>query len=235
MTDHIYRVTLPNGETIHTGYKPLADVWAKRDGAVLAEIDLVEVPPEQHQMTQRWSLLPRLRRLATDFQCHPLSRGISECEEAGQTMQDAAAEIERLCRTRDTVVNGAGRLRRRVAELERNVADEREICHNLALMNGTKAADKEAWEMAQIIARSIRERAAEHDASVMEMRDVADRYASQLAMWLELILFDYGGKYYGSAMEALGSYRSAMNAIHERESPTFMGEPVVSSVGTSDN
>lgn len=234
MTDQIYRVTLPNGETIHTGYKPLADVWAKRDGAVLAEIDL-EVPPEQHQMTQRWSLLPRLRRLATDFQCHPLSRGITECEQAGEAMADAAAEIERLCRTRDCVVNSAGRLRRRVAQLERDLADERESCHSLALMNGTKANHKEAWEMAQIIARSIRERGTEHDTIVLEMRDVADRYASQLAMWLELILFDYGGKYYGSAMEALGSYRSAMNAIHERESPTFMGEPVVSSVGTSDN
>lgn len=29
-----------------------------------------------------------------------------------------------------------------------------------------------------------------------------------------------------TAMQTLGEYRSAMNAIHERESPTFMGEPV---------
>jgi len=27
-------------------------------------------------------------------------------------------------------------------------------------------------------------------------------------------------------MKTIGEYRSAMNAIHERESPTFMGEPV---------
>ena len=185
-----------------------------------------ETPPEQHQQTQRWELLPRLRRLAADFQCHPLSRGITECEQAGQALAYAAAEIERLCRTRNCVVNGAGRLRRRVAELERDLADEREQCHSLALLHGTKATDKESWEMAQIIARSIRERGTEHEAAIVQMRDVADRYASLLAMWLELILFEYSGRHYNGAIGALGQYRSAMNAIQERESPTHMGEPV---------
>jgi hypothetical protein len=33
-------------------------------------------------------LLSQLRRLASDFQSHPLSRGIAECEEAGQAMAD---------------------------------------------------------------------------------------------------------------------------------------------------
>lgn len=224
--DTIYRVTFADGTMCHTGHRALADVWAKCSGAVLAEINL-ESPPEAHEQTQRWSLLPRLRRLATDFQCHPLSRGITECEQAGEAMADAAAEIERLCRTRDCVVNGAGRLRRRVAQLERDLADERESCHSLALMNGTKANHKEAWEMAQIIARSIRERGTEHDTIVLEMRDVADRYAHQMAMWLELILFDYSGRHYDSAGNVLGQYLNAMNAIHERESPTFMGEPVI--------
>jgi hypothetical protein len=181
--DAIYRVTYPNGEQCHTGYKPLADVWAKRDGAVLTTINL-EVPPEQHQMTQRWELLPRLRRLASDFQCHPLSRGISECEEAGQALHDAAVEIERLCRTRNAIVNGTARLRRRVLELERKESPDETV-------------------------------------------DVADRYAHQLAMWLELILFEYSGKHYSSAIDALGQYRSAMNAIHEKQSPTHMGEPVI--------
>ena len=34
-----------------------------------------------------------------------------------------------------------------------------------------------------------------------------------------------------TAMQTLGEYRSAMNAIHERESPTFMGEPVTAAGG----
>lgn len=63
--------------------------------------------------------------------------------------------------------------------------------------------------------------------AVAETVDVADRYAHQLAMWLELILFDYGGKYYNGALDALGKYRAEMNAIHEQESPTHMGEPVI--------
>lgn len=226
MMETIYRVTYADGTQCHTGYKSLAEVWSKRDGAVLTVVNL-EVPPEQHQQTQRWELLPRLRRLAADFQCHPLSRGITECEQAGEAMADAAAEIERLCRTRNAVYSGSKNLRRRVEQLEHDLTAEREQCHSLALLHGTKATDKESWEMAQIIARSIRERGTEHDASVMEMRDVADRYASQLAMWLELILFDYGGKYYDGAIEALGQYRSAMNTIQERESPTHMGEPVL--------
>jgi len=31
----IYRVTLPNGETLHTGHGPLADVWLNRHGGKL--------------------------------------------------------------------------------------------------------------------------------------------------------------------------------------------------------
>ena len=112
----IFRVTLQNGETIHTGYRPLAEVWAKNKGAILAEIALT-TPPEIHALTPRHELLPRLRKLASDFQSHPLSRGISECEEAGLAMDEAAKQIEALCRTRDTVVNSAGRMRKEIAEL----------------------------------------------------------------------------------------------------------------------
>lgn len=112
----IYRVSLPNGETIHTGYKPLADVWAKNKGAQLSEI-VLSTPPELHAVTPRHELLPRLRRLASDFQSHPLSRGISECEEAGLAMAEAAKQIEMLCRTRDTVVNCSGRMRKEIEAL----------------------------------------------------------------------------------------------------------------------
>jgi len=38
---------------------------------------------------------------------------------------------------------------------------------------------------------------------------------------------DYSGTWWDSAMETIRGYRSEMNAIHERESPTWMGEPVI--------
>jgi len=65
-----------------------------------------------------------------------------------------------------------------------------------------------------------------HD-NIEPMIDVADRFAHRLAMHLELILFEYGGRYYNDAINTLGEYRDAMNRIHERHSPTFMGEPVL--------
>ena len=68
-------------------------------------------------------------------------------------------------------------------------------------------------------------RADMHD-NVEPMIDVADRFAHRLAMHLELFLSDYGGKYYTDALNTLSEYRSAMNAIHEKHCPTFMGEPV---------
>lgn len=39
----IYRVTLPNGETLHTGYGPLADVWLNRHGGKLERIPLASI------------------------------------------------------------------------------------------------------------------------------------------------------------------------------------------------
>ncbi len=62
-----------------------------------------------------------------------------------------------------------------------------------------------------------------------EMSAVADQYAHKLALDLECVLADYSGTWYDAAISTLGAYRDAMNAIHERESPTFMGEPIVSS------
>ena len=60
-----------------------------------------------------------------------------------------------------------------------------------------------------------------------EMAAVADRFAHRLALDLECVLADYSGTWYDTAISTLGAYRKAMNAIHERESPTFMGEPVL--------
>ena len=63
-----------------------------------------------------------------------------------------------------------------------------------------------------------------------EMAAVADRFAHKLALDLECVLADYSGTWYDTAMTTLGAYREAMNAIHERESPTFMGEPLLPAI-----
>lgn len=39
----IYRVTLPNGETLHKGHGPLADVWLNRHGGKLERIPLASI------------------------------------------------------------------------------------------------------------------------------------------------------------------------------------------------
>ena len=65
------------------------------------------------------------------------------------------------------------------------------------------------------------------DTTINEMQAVADAHAHRLAMYLELVCSDYGGKFWDMAMSVLSEYRADMNRIHERESPTFMGEPVI--------
>jgi len=66
---------------------------------------------------------------------------------------------------------------------------------------------------------------------IAEMDAVAIRYAHKMALDLECILAEYGGSWYNTAIQTLGEYRSEMNAIHERECPTFMGEPVIAAAG----
>lgn len=58
------------------------------------------------------------------------------------------------------------------------------------------------------------------------MEEVAHRFAHPLALELECVLADRPG-YYDKAMQVLSEYRMVMNAIHERNSPTHMGEPVL--------
>ena len=71
--------------------------------------------------------------------------------------------------------------------------------------------------------------AQQRDSIADAMREVAEEHAHGLALDLECILADdYHCKWYNSALNRLASYREAMNAIHERESPTFLGEPVIS-------
>lgn len=72
-----------------------------------------------------------------------------------------------------------------------------------------------------------RGRAAVAEPLIDEMDAVASRYAHKLALDLECVLSNYIGPWYDTAMQTLSEYRMAMNRIHERESPTFMGEPDV--------
>jgi hypothetical protein len=60
---------------------------------------------------------------------------------------------------------------------------------------------------------------------ISEMDGVAIEYAHRLALELECVLADKSN--WDRAMNLIGGYRSAMNAIHEQHSPTHMGEPKV--------
>lgn len=61
-----------------------------------------------------------------------------------------------------------------------------------------------------------------------EMSEVADRFAHRMALVLECVLMDrQSDRWWNDGMQLIGEYRSAMNEIHERESPTHMGEPLI--------
>jgi hypothetical protein len=68
-------------------------------------------------------------------------------------------------------------------------------------------------------------RAVMMDQTAHDMNLVAEKYAHKLALDLECVLSDYSGKWWNAAIETIDKYRKEMNAIHERESPTWMGEP----------
>jgi hypothetical protein len=67
------------------------------------------------------------------------------------------------------------------------------------------------------------------DTVADDMDEVAKQYAHKLAMNLECLVLECppSARFFDEANTTLGEYRSAMNAIHERECPTHMGEPVV--------
>ena len=70
-------------------------------------------------------------------------------------------------------------------------------------------------------------RADMHD-HVEPMIDVADRFAHRMAMVLECVLMDRASdRWWNEGMQLIGEYRMEMNRIHERHSPTHMGEPVL--------
>lgn len=88
---------------------------------------------------------------------------------------------------------------------------------------------EQAWGMWQAATDAATEtvHAVMMDQTAHDMNLVAEKYAHKLALDLECVLADYSGTWYETAMKTLGDYRLEMNAIHERESPTFLGEPLI--------
>lgn len=86
---------------------------------------------------------------------------------------------------------------------------------------------KDVWSYSAELMREIiaADRAARGVPDAMAL--VAEKYAHKLALDLECVLSGDTSKWWDSAMQTISDYRSEMNAIHERESPTFMGEPVL--------
>ena len=105
----VYKATTAYGSNCHFGVESTARAWAGTNGTVerieLRDPPVLTVVPADD--TPRWSKLEALREMARQFVSHPLSRGISDCEEAGELMTEAAAEIERLCRVRNCLAGGA--------------------------------------------------------------------------------------------------------------------------------
>ena len=66
--------------------------------------------------------------------------------------------------------------------------------------------------------------------TIEPMTEVADRYAHRMALELECVLADRNANW-DRAMNLIGEYRSAMNALHEQHSPTHMGEPLLHNAG----
>lgn len=65
---------------------------------------------------------------------------------------------------------------------------------------------------------------------ISEMDEVAHRFAHPLALSLECVISEperSTSRWWNEAINLIGEYRSEMNAIHEQESPTHMGEPVL--------
>lgn len=96
-----------------------------------------------------------------------------------------------------------------------------------AQVTTAKSCIDEAILAVDALLRRRVQRLTDGDPIAAEMTAVADQYAHRMAMHLECILLDYSGQWYDEAIETLGRYRADMNAIHERLSPTHMGEPVI--------
>ena len=96
---------------------------------------------------------------------------------------------------------------------------------------GAEAPTMRCHELEQDLQEASNALATAHETiaamqQVEPMNEVAHRFAHPLALELECVLADRNANL-DRAMKLIGEYRSAMNAIHEQHSPTFMGEPLL--------
>ena len=126
----------------------------------------------------------------------------------------------------------------KIEQLEKKLAERSaeylaaHITYDKGYQAGRQDAEDAKYDEDEVLAETARYRAKVErlNAKLAEpMTEVADRFAHRMALELECVLSDgaYSNKWYKSAMQVLGEYRSAMNAIHEQQSPTFMGEPKI--------
>jgi hypothetical protein len=176
----------------------------------------------------RWARLDELREMARQFVCHPVSRGISDCEEAGELMTEAAAEIERLCRVRNCL---AGSSRTRTARL-RQLEQQRDY-----LLAEMRRTDNDTGNAGHYASEAVAAICAEEGAasavrdfteeSAQSLRDL--RAAALLALgllWMTERQSDKVHRAYTTLRDALGGkealregIQAAMNAGHEADHP----------------
>ena len=84
------------------------------------------------------------------------------------------------------------------------------------------------WSMEDLVRVANDALKAQQPDPVAAMDEVAMEYAHRLALELECALLSAAPSNYDKAVAVLSEYRSAMNEIHERVSPTWMGEPLLS-------
>lgn len=172
----------------------------------------------------RWRQLDALREMGRQFVCHPVSRGISDCEEAGDLMSDAAAEIERLCRVRNCL---AGSSRTRTARL-RQLEQQRDY-----LLAEMRRIDNDTGNAGHYASEAIAAICAEEGArdfseeSARNLRDI--RPAALLALgllWMTERQSDKVHRAYTTLRDALGGkealregIQAAMDAGHEADHP----------------
>ena len=103
------------------------------------------------------------------------------------------------------------------------------LCTQIAERTVMYITVRDALAAEQQATDALRTQLAEAE-TIAPMTEVADRFAHRLALTLECVLFEKDqstSRWWDEAMQLIGEYRGAMNDIHEKHSPTFMGEPVL--------
>lgn len=226
----VYKATTAYGSSCHFGVESAARAWAGTNGTV-ERIEVREPPVltvVQADDSPRWPKLDALREMARQFVCHPVSRSIGDCEEAGEMMTAAAVEIERLCRVRNCL---AGSSRTRNARLQQLERQRNYLLAEMRRIDGdTGNAGHYASEAISAICAEEGADGAVRDfceESAQSLRDL--RSAALLALgllWMTERQSDKVHRAYTTLRDALGGkealregIQAAMDAGHEADHP----------------